>query len=139
MSTKKTLILTVGLPRSGKTTWAKAQGCPIVNPDSIRWALYGQRYFLGGEKHVWAIARTMVEALFLAGNGVVILDATSITLKRRMDWIGSWEIATKTIDTPADVCIQRALINDDTEIVPVIERMAEEYEPVEAWELQKDG
>ncbi len=30
------LILTVGLPRSGKTTWALEQGWPIVNPDSIR-------------------------------------------------------------------------------------------------------
>jgi predicted kinase len=33
------LILTVGLPRSGKTTWAKQQGVPMVNRDAIRLAL----------------------------------------------------------------------------------------------------
>ena len=134
----KTLMMTVGLPRSGKTTWARAQGHPIVNPDSIRLNLYGHRYWPRGEKHVWAIARTMVESLFDAGHDVVILDATNITKKRRLDWIGSWEIACKIIDTPADVCIQRALVNDDNEIVPVIKRMAEEYESVEAWEGEDD-
>src|SRR5690554_6874569 len=33
---KHILICTVGLPRSGKTTWARKQSYPIVNPDSIR-------------------------------------------------------------------------------------------------------
>ena len=41
---EKQLILTVGLPRSGKTTWALAQGYPIVAPDAIRLAVTGQRY-----------------------------------------------------------------------------------------------
>lgn len=40
----KKLILTIGLPRSGKSTWAKQQGCPVVNPDSIRLALHGKAY-----------------------------------------------------------------------------------------------
>ncbi|KKK82651.1 hypothetical protein LCGC14_2801230, partial [marine sediment metagenome] len=40
----KKLILTVGLPRSGKSTWARKQGHPIVNPDSIRLALYGEPF-----------------------------------------------------------------------------------------------
>ena len=35
------LIVMVGLPRSGKTTWARKQGYPIVNPDSIRLAFHG--------------------------------------------------------------------------------------------------
>ena len=33
---KKKLIMTIGLPRSGKSTWARTQACPIVNQDSIK-------------------------------------------------------------------------------------------------------
>ena len=32
---KGNLLATVGLPRSGKSTWAKEQGFPIVSPDAI--------------------------------------------------------------------------------------------------------
>lgn len=33
------LVITVGLPRSGKSTWAKTLGAPIVSCDAIRQAL----------------------------------------------------------------------------------------------------
>jgi len=39
----KILILTVGLPRSGKSTWAAKKGFPIVSPDAIRLAMHGMR------------------------------------------------------------------------------------------------
>ena len=74
----KTLILTVGLPRSGKSTWAMQQGYPVVNPDSIRLALHGHRFREESEEHVWAIAKTMVNSLFIAGHDKVIVDATNI-------------------------------------------------------------
>ena len=121
----KELVMTVGLPRSGKTTWAKAQGCPIVNPDAIRLALHGQRYVGLAEPFVWAIATVMVRALFLAGHWRVVLDATSITQKRRDAWESdAWARVYHVIDTPADVCRERALLAEDHEIIPVIDRMA---------------
>ena len=78
---EETLILTVGLPRSGKSIWAKKQGIPIVNPDSIRLALHGKAFILEAEDFVWTIAYTMARALFLAGHETVIIDATNITKK----------------------------------------------------------
>ena len=64
----KTLILTVGLPRSGKSTWAAQTGWPIVNRDAIRLALHGQAYIQDAEDMVTAIETYMVKALFGAGN-----------------------------------------------------------------------
>ncbi len=46
--TEQTLILMVGLPRSGKTTRARQIDHPIVNPDSIRLALHAPHPFLKG-------------------------------------------------------------------------------------------
>lgn len=128
---KPTLVLTVGLPYSGKSTWAEAQGVPVVNPDSIRLALHGNRYVADAEPYVWAIAKTMVKALFLAGHTVVILDATNNTRKRREQWqSGEWHTAYKTFNAVVDLCIDRAKAADDAYILPVIERMWKDQEPI---------
>src|SRR5882672_916000 len=60
----KLLICTVGLPRSGKSTWARSQSFPIVCPDAIRIAIHGQRFISEAEPFVWATAKAMVRALF---------------------------------------------------------------------------
>ncbi len=129
----KTLILTVGLPRSGKSTWAMKQGVPVVNPDSIRYAIHGQRFLAQAEPLVWATAYTMARALFLAGHETVIVDATNVTQKRRDEWkaqLGSFvdEITVHALLTPAAVCIAQARAEGDEEIIPVIERMAAEWD-----------
>lgn len=125
-----TLILTVGLPRSGKTTWAKASGFPIVCPDAIRYALHGERFIALAEPFVWAIAKVMVRALFGAGHSTVVLDATNTTQKRREEWQSpDWTIVFQEIPTSKDECLRRADAAGDEYIKPVIERMAAEFEP----------
>jgi predicted enzyme related to lactoylglutathione lyase/predicted kinase len=128
---EKILIATVGLPRSGKTTWALSQAWPIVNPDSIRLAIHGQRFISRAEPFVWATAKTMVRALFLAGHKIVILDATNTRRRLRDEWQSKdWATFFKVIDTGAEICLERAAEQRDAEIVPVIERMAARYEPL---------
>ena len=122
---KPTLHCTIGLPRSGKTTWAKSTGFPVVCPDAIRLALHGQRYIQLAEPFVWAIAQAMVRALFLAGHEDVVLDACNNTEKRRGMWLSSdWKTIWKIFDTTEDECIRRARNVGDEEIVPVIQRMS---------------
>jgi predicted kinase len=121
------LIMTVGLPRCGKSTWAMEQGCPVVNPDSIRLALHGQPFIGSAEPYVWAIAKTMVKSLFLTGHEVVILDATNLTRKRRDEWISSsWEREFKQFLVAKIVCIRRAMDTNKEYLIPVIEKMSEE-------------
>ena len=127
------LILTVGLPRSGKSTWAKQQGHPVVNPDSIRLALHGQRWYAPAEPMVWATAKLMVRSLFLAGHETVILDATNGTQDQRAQWLNldpRCRYEFKVFDTSEDECIKRARATGQEDIVPVIQRMASTWEPV---------
>ena len=130
---KPILILMVGLPRSGKSTWAREQNVPIVCPDAIRLALHGKRFLQSAEPLVWAMAHLMVESLFLAGHCTVILDATNNTRRRRKEWINpsAWKVQMKVIGTSGYKCIQRAQAEGDLDIIPVIERMAQQYEPPE--------
>lgn len=124
-----TLIRTVGLPRSGKSTWAKSTGLPIVNPDAIRLAIHGQPYFDNAEPLVWAFAKMMVRALFLAGHETVILDATNTTKRRRDEWeVKGWTTQDKIFDTSPSECIRRAKDGGREDLVPVIERMAAQWD-----------
>src|SRR4051812_20443404 len=103
--TKKTLHILCGLPRSGKTTLANSlsreRGWPVVCPDAVRLALHGQRFVPEAEAFVWAIAKVMVRALFLAGHDDVVLDATNGTRKRRGEWKDpAWRREYYVLDTP---------------------------------------
>ena len=126
---QKELILTVGLPRSGKSTWvSKQNGIPIVNPDSIRLALHGQRFAPEAEGFVWAIAKTMTKALFLAGHDKVIIDATNTTKERRDFWKSrSWNRCFVVFTTTADTCCNRAFLTYP-DLQPIIEKMAKNWE-----------
>lgn len=128
---KPTLTLTVGLPRSGKSTWAKASGYPVVNPDSIRLVLHGQPFLPEREPEVWRLTRLMVEALFQAGHQTVVLDATNVTRKRRDAWRSdNWRV--RFVVFPADkwTCQARAVMTNQDYLLPVIDRMAGAYEPL---------
>ncbi len=125
----KTLVCMVGLPYSGKSHKAKqlsfGEGWPVVCPDSIRVALHGRKFIPEAEPYVWAIAKTMIRALFLSGHNAVILDATNTTKKRRDEWISKdWSTHFSYVGTPKDVCIKRATEMGDAHILPIIESMA---------------
>lgn len=131
-----TLLCTIGLPRSGKTTWSRTTGYPIVNPDSIRYALHGERFNALMEPYMWAMAKTMVRALFLAGHSFVVLDATNGTKARRQEWMNAdWQTHFVYFNTSVEECIVRATVENDTYIIPVILRMAAAWEAPEAHEL----
>lgn len=129
--TNKLLICTLGLPRSGKSTWSKSQAFPIVCPDAIRLAIHKQKFVHEAEGFVWATAHAMVRALFLAGHSTVVLDACNNTAKRRDEWrSGEWDTVFKVIPTPAVTCLERAAEVGDVVLAQVIERMADQHEPL---------
>ena len=110
---EKLLIGLVGFPRSGKSTIAKKlwkyYGAPIVAPDALRIALYGDPWHKEGEPMIWATAYYMVQALFGAGHGVVILDSCAVTRGERAQWnLPGIRTAFYHVDTEKEVCIVRA-------------------------------
>ncbi len=130
---KNVLILTVGLPRSGKSTWAKEQSLPIVNPDSIRLALHGHNFISEAEGFVWETAYLMAKSLFIAGHDSVIIDATNITERSRNTWkykFPNCEIIHKYFKTEKEICIERAKLGGKEYLIPVIERMSKQIDYV---------
>ena len=153
---KPILVLMVGLPRSGKSTWAaelrRREGAVAVNPDSFRLAIHGQRFVASAEGFVWASVRAAVEALFLTGHELMVLDACNVTRKLRDTWRvedGRWRTLCKVVwaDPSSEnvnrvVCRVRAVNEGRNDLLPVIDRMAEQWEPLgegeESWEEHQD-
>lgn len=136
MDDTRRLICTVGLPRSGKSTWSRSVGYPMVNPDSIRLALYGQAFIKEAEAMVWTMATYMVKSLFIAGHKIVILDATNLSPGMRLKWINpQWETYWKVFDTDMATCIQRAIDGNRQDLISVIEAFNSNYIPISESEL----
>jgi predicted kinase len=136
----KQLILLVGLPRCGKTTYAnnlrvqlglKRVSVSIVSPDDIRFAIYGKyglRFDRDSEPLVWFIVRTCVRAAF-ERNDIVVLDATNLTRGDREKWLSKeWFCQYVVFHDSKDVCIRRAQADGRHDLVSVIERMDERKE-----------
>lgn len=135
------LLVMVGLPRSGKTTIAKQFmrffSASIVSPDAYRLSLHGEYFNKQAEGMVWASVRLAVNAMFYGGPSVVVADATNTTKNRREFWRdhefdGSlYETKFVPVDTTAEVCIQRAREEDREDLVHVIDRMANNFQPLD--------
>lgn len=136
------MIITVGLPKAGKSTWAREQGHPVVNPDSIRLALHGQKFYGPAEPMIWAIAYVMTDALFKAGHKTVIVDATCVSKRRRTPWVERFgktaRVTFRVFNTSPEECIKRAMADGEPDMVPVIKDMMKEWDLPKQWEGDGD-
>src|ERR1700687_4157719 len=115
----KKLICCIGLPGSGKTTWARSQlghraFVVRVNKDAIRTQLKltGWRWSPEQERDVLPIRDKQINQAFEAGAEIVISDDTNFGRKHkvRLEQLARENGATfeiKRFDTPIEECIRR--------------------------------
>lgn len=108
-----------------------ALGAPVVNADSIRLALTGQRYQALAEPFIKAIRLTMVRSLFYAGHDLVLYDETCFSRGAR-DAVRSpeWETYFLPVPTDPDTCKARALATNQPDLLPVIDSMWARRDPL---------
>lgn len=134
-STKTWLIITVGLPRSGKTTWIEANkdacNAVVVSNDWIRENILGTNYHKASNAIVWTIVDASIRILLSQGKNVILDGANHTKGVRKffVDIAREYGAGVKMVlfKTPLKNCIYR---NSKNSKLPeaVLIKMAEELE-----------
>jgi predicted kinase len=108
----KKLIVLVGLPGSGKSTWADRQGVGVLSSDAVRALLTGDAEDQSVNRLVFPTLRYLLAKRIEAGAETTILDATSLTAKERRAWVRTaealgCEAEAVFFDTPLATCKAR--------------------------------
>lgn len=123
------LYVLVGLPGSGKSTFAAAHpDMAVICLDTIRGELYGDENIQGNGAEVVRIAYERIHKLLAEGHDV-IYDACNVRPKYREQIIKEFDCdkIAVVMDTPKEICHQRNAAR--ARVVPgnVIDRMAAAY------------
>ena len=127
------LTVTVGLPGSGKSTWAQAQpGAVIIERDIIRHELTGDARNHSAEGRVTGIARARVHGALAEGKYVIVSD-TNLAAKTRRQWKTLAESLDAVydelyfVDVALEVCIERDARREHPVGADVIRSMHQRY------------
>ena len=128
------VVLTIGLPGSGKTTWYKRRGVQPLSSDMLRNILFDditeQRY----QGLVFSTLRSLLRARLIAKMPWNYVDATNLSPHERRQWIKmaksfGYEVQAVFFDVPLAVCLERNSKRDRQVTDEVMHKMAERLRP----------
>lgn len=132
--TKGAVVLSIGLPGSGKSTWFKRHNILPLSSDMVRILLFDdvteQRY----QDLVFSTLRSMLRARLLAKRPWNYVDATNLSPHERRSWVKlahdfGYEAHAVFFDVPAEVCMERNKRRERNVPEDVMRRMASKLRP----------
>jgi predicted kinase len=131
---KGVLVLAIGLPGSGKSSWFKRHNVVPLSSDMLRSLLFDDVREQRFQDLVFSNLRSMLKARLIAKRPMNYVDATNLTPQERQHWIKlakdyQYEVHAVFFDVPLDVCIERHQRRDRVVPEDVMRRMAAKLKP----------
>ena len=106
------IVVLVGLPGSGKSTYLKQMGVSGLSSDEIRKLLADDETDQTIHARVFQTLRYLLEQRLAIGRAVTYIDATNLTPEEREPYLAigrAWgcEVEAVFFDVPLDVCLER--------------------------------
>ena len=126
---KGTVVLAVGLPGSGKSSWFKRHSITPLSSDVLRSMLFDDPSEQRFQDLVFSNLRSMLKARLIARRPTNYVDATNLTPHERHNWIKlakdfGYEAHAVFFDVPLEVCIERHNRRDRTVPEDVMRKMS---------------
>jgi predicted kinase len=111
-ASKGTVVLAIGLPGSGKSSWFKRNNISPLSSDLVRSLLFDDPNEQRFQDLVFSNLRSMLRARLIACRPMNYVDATNLTPHERSSWIklakdSGYEAQALYFDVPLDVCLER--------------------------------
>jgi predicted kinase len=124
------VVLTIGLPGSGKTTWFKRRGVTPLSSDLLRTLLFDDITEQRWQGLVFSTLRSLLRARLIAKMPWNYVDATNLSPHERRQWIKmaksfGYEVQAVFFDVPLEVCLERNRRRDRTVSEDVMKKMAD--------------
>lgn len=131
---KGIVVLAIGLPGSGKSTWFKRHKVTPLSSDMLRSLLFDDIREQRFQDLVFSNLRSMLKARLIARRPTNYVDATNLTPKEREHWIKlakdyNYEVQAVFFDVPLEVCIERHQRRDRVVPEDMMRRMAAKLKP----------
>ncbi len=116
----------VGLPGSGKSTWAAREGLPTLSSDAMRATLADDVSDQTIHARVFSSLRYLLRQRLALGRPVTCVDATHLTPRERRPYLRlpGCRVEAVYFDTPVADCLARNRQRDRVVPPEAIERMA---------------
>jgi predicted kinase len=124
------VVLTIGLPGSGKTTWFKRRGVTPLSSDLLRSLLFDDITEQRWQGLVFSTLRSLLRARLIAKMPWNYVDATNLSPHERRQWIKmaksfGYEVQAVFFDVPLEVCMERNRRRERTVSDDIMKKMAE--------------
>ena len=131
---KGIVVLAIGLPGSGKSSWFKRHNVVPLSSDMVRSLLFDDVREQRFQDLVFSNLRSMLKARLIAKRPMNYVDATNLTPQERQHWIKlakdyNYEVHAVFFDVPLDVCIERHQRRDRVVPEDIMRRMAAKLKP----------